>query len=63
MATYESDITKFLRELHEKRPSLDDEQRTGRAIFWDKQLDPDELARWKASRVPMTGYVYQTKTK
>ena len=63
MANYESDITKFLREMHEKRPSLDDEQRTGRAIFWDKQLDPDELARWTASRVPMKGYVYQTKTK
>lgn len=63
MRHYESDVTKFLRELHDKKPTLDSEQRAGRAIFWDKQLDPDELARWTASRVPMQGYVYQTKAK
>lgn len=63
MAHYESDVTKFLREMHEKKPALDDEQRDGRAIYWDKQLDADELARWKASGVPMQGYVYQTKTR
>jgi hypothetical protein len=63
MPHYESDVTRFLRELHEKKPTLDEEQRIGRAIYWDKQLDPDELERWKASRVPMQAYVYQTKTK
>ena len=63
MAHYESDVTKFLREMHEKNPALDDEQRDGRAIYWDKQLDADELARWNASGVPMQGYVYQTKTR
>ena len=41
MAHYESDVTKFLRQMHEKKPSLDAEQRAGRAIFWDKQLDAD----------------------
>jgi hypothetical protein len=63
MAHYESDVTKFLREMHEKKPALDDEQRDGRAIYWDKQLDADELARWTASGVPMQGYVYQTRTR
>ena len=63
MAHYESDVTKFLREMHEKKPALDDEQRDGRAIYWDKQLDADELARWNASGVPMQGYVYQTRTR
>ena len=64
MPHYESDVTKFLREMHEKKPTLDEEQRIGRAIYWDKQLDPDELARWTASRVPQQPYVYfQPKTK
>jgi hypothetical protein len=64
MPHYESDVTKFLREMHEKRPTLDEEQRIGRAIYWDKQLDADELARWKASGVPQQAYVYfQPKTK
>jgi len=63
MAQYESDITRFMRELKEKKPDLERRQREGRAIFWDKQLDLDELKRWQASRVPQQGYVYQNKTK
>ena len=39
---YESDHTKFIRELLEKRPQVDEDRRKGRAIWWDKQ--PRELA-------------------
>ena len=39
-AAYESEITKFLRELKEKNPALDRGQREGRAIWWDKHGGP-----------------------
>ena len=58
---YESEITQFLRDLKAKSPELEREQAEGRAIYWDKQLDPDELRRWKESNVPQTPYVYQTR--
>lgn len=60
-APYESDITRFIRELKTKSPDLDRKQREGRAIFWDKQLDPDDLKRWGESAVPQQPYVYQTR--
>lgn len=63
MAHYESDLTRFIRELKAAKPELERKQREGRAIFWDKALDPDELARWQASRVPQAGYVYQPEPK
>jgi hypothetical protein len=58
---YESEITRFLRELKEARPHLEEEQRKGRAIWWDKPQDLDSQRRNQASRVPQAPYVYQTK--
>ena len=58
---YESDHTKWVRELLERNPRLADEQRKGRAIWWDKE--PAELAdrrRMDDGRVPQPAYVYQT---
>lgn len=63
MASYESDVTRFLRELKTQKPDLEQKQKEGRAIYWDKELDPDELRRWKESRVPQQPYVYQSKAK
>ena len=56
---YESDHTRFMRELMEKRRDLQDKQREARAIWWDK--DPRELeadVERAKSRVPMRPYVY-----
>ncbi|MCP5265016.1 MAG: DUF3460 family protein [Burkholderiaceae bacterium] len=58
---YESDITRFLRELKAREPALESEQRTARAIWWDKPQDPDTVRRAGESRVPQQPYVYQTK--
>lgn len=58
---YESEITRFLRELKQARPHLEDEQRKGRAIWWDRPQDPEQVARNKASRVRQQAYVYQTR--
>ena len=63
MAEYESDITKFIREMKQRKPDLERKQREAREIWWDKTLDPDEQARFAQSQVRMAGYVYQTKPK
>lgn len=61
MAMYESDITRFIRELKRQRPQIELEQREGRAIFWDRQRDLDTMKREQESRVPQQAYVYQNK--
>ena len=58
MKLYESDHTKFMRELFEENPQLPEEQKTERAIWWDKKLDPDERKRFKEAAVPQKAYVY-----
>jgi len=56
---YQSEITQFLNQLKEQKPYLDEQQRKGRALLWDKQpLDLDERERQQASRVRQTPYVY-----
>jgi hypothetical protein len=58
---YKSDATQFIDELKAKKPSLEDEQRAGRALLWDKQIDRNAQAEYRAARVPQQPYVYQTK--
>lgn len=55
---YTSDTTDFLAELHQQRPSLEQEQRDGRGRLWDKYIDPDLQQQFAAGDVPMQGYVY-----
>lgn len=43
---YQSDITQFINQLKSQKPTLEDEQRRGRALLWDKQpVDLDERER------------------
>jgi translation initiation factor 2 beta subunit (eIF-2beta)/eIF-5 len=59
---YESEITRFIRELKEKNPKLEEQQREGRARLWDKSpLDLDARRRAEESRVKQQAYVYQSK--
>jgi len=56
---YQSDITQFLNQLKQQKPSLEEEQRRGRSLLWDKQpVDLEERERQQASRVRQSGYVY-----
>lgn len=55
---YESDTTKFIRELLEKKPELKEDQKKARAMWWDKTLDLKELKRQRESEVERTSYVY-----
>jgi hypothetical protein len=59
--TYESEFTKFLREVKQQRPELEAEQGKSRAIWWDHQQDLETARRNKESRVKQQPYVYQNK--
>lgn len=60
---YESEITRFLRDLMRQDPAIEPGQHEGRAIWWDKNLDADLYRRFRESRVPQPAYVYQPKVK
>ncbi len=58
---YKSDATLFIEELKAKRPTLEAEQRKGRALLWDKSIDRSMAAEQQACTVAQQPYVYQTK--
>ena len=59
---YESEHTKFVRDLLARDPRLVEEQRKGRAIFWDKQpRDLAERSRMDEGRVAQRAYVYSNE--
>jgi hypothetical protein len=60
---YKSDVTSFIDELKAKKPTLEAEQRAGRALLWDRLPDRQAQAEWQAARVAQKPYVYQTDTK
>lgn len=63
-SNYQSEITQFISSLKEKNPNLEESQREGRALLWDKSpIDLDQQARTKASNVSQQAYVYQNKLK
>ncbi len=55
---YESDHTKWMREMMAKNPAWSEDQRVGRAIWWDKQLDQDTQARFEQSKEANKSYPY-----
>jgi len=58
---YKSDVSNFIDELKAKMPSLESEQRAGRALLWDRAIDRQAEAEWSDARVAQQPYVYQTK--
>ncbi|MDE2276600.1 MAG: DUF3460 family protein [Burkholderiales bacterium] len=59
---YTSDVTDFIQSLKARKPTLEADQRAGRALLWDRRLDRGALAEWREAEVPQQPYVYQTKT-
>lgn len=55
---YESEITRFMRQLIQQHPELTELQKKNRATWWDKKLDPDQQARFQQSNVGVHGYAY-----
>lgn len=58
---YESDTTQFINQLKKQNTELSAQQRQGRALLWDKQVDREAQAEFKAARVAQKPYVYQTQ--
>jgi len=59
---YESEASQFIQELKKKNPKLEESQRAGRALLWDKApIDLDLKKRADESRVTQQAYVYQNK--
>ena len=57
---YESDHTKFIKELKAQRPHLEEGQRQGRSLLWDKAPQSlDEQRRAAESRLKPYPYAYQ----
>jgi Protein of unknown function (DUF3460) len=57
---YRSDVTLFIEKLKTDKPTLEAEQRAGRALLWDKNVDRSLQAEYKDGRVAQKPYVYQT---
>jgi hypothetical protein len=59
---YESDHTQFIKALKATNPGIEEGQRVGRALLWDKApVTLSEQERGQESRVKQQAYVYQNK--
>ncbi|MDO8651187.1 MAG: DUF3460 family protein [Undibacterium sp.] len=60
---YESEATLFINGLKQANPKLEQDQREGRALLWDKApIDLDNQQRVDESHIDQQAYVYQTKS-
>lgn len=59
---YESEATHFIKSLKQANPALEQSQRDGRALLWDKApLDLDARKELLDATVAQQSYVYQNK--
>ena len=58
---YRSDITELIDALKARDPQLEEKQRRGRALLWDRPLDRQVQVDQRGAEVPQQPYVYQTK--
>ena len=57
---YRSEATEFIDQLKAAKPTLEAEQRKGRALLWDKKLDRTTQQDIRQGTVAQQAYVYQT---
>jgi len=57
-ADYTSEATQFINQLKVNKPTLEAEQRAGRALLWDKNLKSTEQADFLDATVAQQPYVY-----
>lgn len=60
---YKSEVSSFIDALKASKPTLEQEQRAGRALLWEKPVDRAEQADFRAARIAQQPYVYQTSAK
>lgn len=58
MALYESDHTRFMREMMAKNPEWLEDQRRGRAIWWDRKINGEEQKSYRESSEAARSYPY-----
>lgn len=58
---YRSEATQFIDQLKVVKPSLEAEQRQGRALLWDKKVDRAAGQEYRSGKVAQQPYVYQTE--
>lgn len=58
---YQSDATKFLNQLIETNPQLEEQRRKLRATWWDRPQDLEVQKERDESEVPASSYVYFPK--
>lgn len=58
---YESDITRMMKDLLERKPEIVADQKKGRSMWWDKKPEPELRKAAQESRVRQQAYVYQNK--
>ena len=57
---YQSDTTQFLNTLKQQNPELEAQQRAGRSLLWDKNVNYEVAADTAQAQVAQKPYVYQT---
>jgi hypothetical protein len=57
---YISEATLFIQSLKAKNPQLEQAQRDGRALLWDKAVNLQDLAINAANTLPSKAYPYAT---
>lgn len=60
---YKSDATLFIEQIKSQKPDTEANQRAGRALLWDKNVDRNAWSEFGAARVAQQPYVYQTRGK
>ena len=60
---YKSDASQFIDSLKQRDPQLEERQRQGRALLWDKAVDRDAQHDFRDATVAQQPYVYQTKAE
>lgn len=60
---YKSEATQFIDQLKVAQPALEEGQRQGRALLWDKAVDRLAWIGFRRAQVAQKPYVYQTSGK
>ena len=56
---YESEPTRFINDLLQRKPQIQDERRKGRSMFWDKRPeDLEQEKRMDEGFIPQKPYEY-----
>ncbi|MBE7942585.1 MULTISPECIES: DUF3460 family protein [Ramlibacter] len=60
---YQSEITQFIEGLKSQKPDLEAQQRAGRALLWDKNVNREAWDEFRAAQLRQKAYVYQTSSE